>query len=144
MTAKSVLAEELLSDVHHLRGASVVHAFRRIGCGRLDGPGVQDVILRDCRESYSPALFPPAENAFTRRFKKVGVSENGSRLKHDLDRQILADSGLVGHVLDWETAEVIVHFPALSVAWSEFAFESGRQRLRLFCDRALEERLQEG
>ena len=51
------------------------------------------------------------------------MSENGSRLKHDLDRQILADSGLVGHVLDWETAEVIVHLPALSGAWSEFAVE---------------------
>ena len=73
-------------------------------------------------ENRTPRHFP-AKNAFTCRLEEVSVPENSSRLKHDLDRQILADSGLIGHVLKRETAEIIVHLLALSVAWSEFAVE---------------------
>ena len=115
-----------MCDGHHLRGASVVHAFRSVGCRRVDGPGVQDLVHDGVPNVETRTLrhLLPAKNAFTCSLEEICVFENGSRLKHDLNRQILANPGLVGHVLDRETAEVIVHLPALTVAWDEPAIEN--------------------
>ena len=96
-----------------------------------NGPGVQDLVLDGVTnvENRTPRHFLPAQNALKCCFKEVGVAEDGGGFEHDFDRQILAHSGLVGHVLDRETAEVIVHLPALPKAWREFAVKDLERRV---------------
>ena len=115
MIAKSVLAEAPATCVGLVSSMRSAVSGAGVSMGREYR--ILSLISPECRESYSPAP-PPCS------LEEICVFENGSRLKHDLNRQVLANPGLVGHVLDRETAEVIVHLPALTVAWGELAIEN--------------------